>query len=293
MYKERNSLVIGTLGENYAMFLLNQIEIDAISIDRTYDLFLWKNMHRVEVKTSYPHLKTNNIEKTEAYQFHFNGRHQRDKDAFDYAICIGCDKDYNPKDVYVIPQPYIVANGKSAIYIPVRRSNTNLGYFQPCNNYDKFRMLCKDNLDVFKQSNKSAFTRKKNELTKKLLNYEKDCISKMKKEFETIYSDRAVVSHKQEAMERLGISHETAWKWAKELGKGGKWAWTKTNENRRKKLEPKVLKLWRKGHTRLEMSKIMGISKNVIAKICNKLTLPKYNPYRDCYNNGKPKGAKK
>ena len=42
----------GDMGEHYVQFLLGRMGIDAVKIDRVYDLFLWKNMHRVEVKTS-------------------------------------------------------------------------------------------------------------------------------------------------------------------------------------------------------------------------------------------------
>jgi len=304
-HKDTFSL-IGDMGEHYVQFLLGRIGIDAVKIDRVYDLFLWQNMHRVEVKTSRIHerdyIKKHNSKTTKAYAFKFL-RPQIQKDAFDYAICVGYDIDYNPKDVFVIPQSYIyeqakrnnnLENKSALITIPTERPIKNVGFFRLCNNYDRFKM-CKDNLDVFKQSNKSAFTYKKNQLTKKLLNYEDDCLEYMKEEFLRIYTDKNIHNPSQVVEDELGIKTDIRWKWAKELGLGDqrKTSWIKKCQHDDKKITPKILALWKKGYTRTEIKKELGINSRRITRICRDLTLPRDNPYRPkrvAWNKGKRTG---
>ena len=45
-------IIKGKIGEFYTQMELAKRGIDSISIDKTYDLFLWERGHRVEVKTS-------------------------------------------------------------------------------------------------------------------------------------------------------------------------------------------------------------------------------------------------
>ena len=267
-HKDSFSL-IGDMGEHYVQFLLGRIGIDAVMIDRVYDLFLWQRMHRVEVKTSRVYERNykrkHDGKTTKAYAFKFF-KPQMQKDAFDYAICVGYDIDYNPKDVFVIPQSYIYEQAKRnnnlenksvLITIPTKRPIKNVGFFRLCNNYDKFRM-CKDNLDVFKQDNKPAFTRKKNQLTKRLLSYEDDCLESMKEEFLRIYTDKNIHNPSQVVEDELGI---------------------KT--------------LWKKGYTREEIKKELQLNSRRITRICRELTLPRDNPYRPKrvpWNKGKHTG---
>tara|TARA_Y100000590_G_scaffold411746_1_gene506076 strand:- start:795 stop:1757 length:963 start_codon:yes stop_codon:yes gene_type:complete len=298
----------GNMGEHYVQFLLGRMDIDAVKIDRTYDLFLWKNMHRVEVKTSRTNesgpKRKHDGKKEKRYDFKFIGT-QIQKNAFDYAICVGYDIDYNPKDIFVIPQSYIYEQAKSEdnldnnsmiISIPIERpiAQRYEGIFKTCNNYDKFRM-CVDNLDVFKQTNKSAFTRKKNQLTKKLLNYQEDCLKNMKEEFLRIYNDKNIHNPSQVVEDKFGIKTNVRWQWAKELGLGNQISvsWKKKWGYEDEKITPMILKLWRKGYTRTEISKELTISFRRTKRICDGLTLPKKNPYRPKrvpWNKGKHTG---
>ena len=91
--------LVGDMGEHYVQYLLGSIGIDADKIDRVFDLFLWQNMHRVEVKTSKVNKRqSRGYEISKAYLFKFL-KPQIQKDAFDYAICVGYDVNYNFKDV--------------------------------------------------------------------------------------------------------------------------------------------------------------------------------------------------
>jgi len=302
MLKGETFSLIGDMGEHYVQYLLGKMGIDAVNIDRVYDLFLWKNMHRVEVKTSKiqnRHSRGRNSSK--AYLFKFL-KPQIQKDAFDYAICVGYDENYNPKDVFVIPQGYIYEQAKNnnslsnsvrknsenkaevdkfsvLIAIPVERPVGNRGQYKFCNNYDRFR-LCVDNLDVFKQSNKSAFTRKKNQLTKNLLNYQEDCLESMKDEFLRIYTDKNIHNPSKVVEDKLGIKTDIRWRWAKELGLGDqrKTSWAKKWQHEDKKTTPKILALWKKGYTRTEIKKELGISSGRVTRLCRALELPKRNP---------------
>ena len=304
-HKDTFSL-IGDMGEHYVQFLLGRIGIDAVRIDRVYDLFLWQRMHRVEVKTSRVYERNykrkHDGKTTKAYAFKFF-KPQMQKNAFDYAICVGYDIDYNPKDVFVIPQSYIYEQAKRnnnlenksvLITIPTKRPIKNVGFFRLCNNYDKFRM-CKDNLDVFKQDNKPAFTRKKNQLTKRLLSYEDDCLESMKEEFLRIYTDKNIHNPSKVVEDELGIKTDIRWKWAKELGLGDqrKTSWIKKCQHDDKKMAPKILALWRKGYTREEIKKELQLNSRRITRICRELTLPRDNPYRPKrvpWNKGKHTG---
>jgi hypothetical protein len=304
MMPERETFsLVGDMGEHYVQYLLGRIGIDAVNIDRVYDLFLWQNMHRVEVKTSKVNERqSRGYNNSKAYLFKFL-KPQIQKDAFDYAICVGYDVNYNPKDVFVIPQGYIYEQGKRdnnlenksvLIAIPIERPVRNKGTFKFCSNYDKFRM-CIDNLDVFKQSNKSTFTRKKNQLTKRLLNYQEDCLKDMKEEFLKIYNDKDIHNPNQVVEDKLGIKHDIRWQWAKELGLGDqrKSLWAKKTQHEDKKMAPKVLALWKKGYTRTEIKKELKINSRRVTRICRELTLPITNPYRPKkvpWNKGKHTG---
>ena len=162
----------GKLGEYYIQSELVKINIDSVSIDKTFDLYLWERNHRVEIKTSKPHGKRNC--KTQTYCFRFEKR-QCIKDAFDYAICVGLKEDDSVDVIYIIPQNYLhqtrtrkTKTGDLMVQILTEPENK----FMVCSSYKKFKPCREIGLDIFLNNNKSSFTRKKNTLTKKLLEYD-------------------------------------------------------------------------------------------------------------------------
>ena len=169
-----NHWSIGDIGESWVKFKLAQHKIDSILIDRTYDLFAWKRGHRIEVKTS----KIYNRNNRNTPHYYWNFKHwQTKKDAFDYAVLVGLDKKNDIDVYYVIPQRYIHyhanelrPNKDGSCKIMIKQNSEgdfhlegeSYGKFKPCRNLD---------FEIFEQDNKSAFTRKKNSITKKLLDY--------------------------------------------------------------------------------------------------------------------------
>ncbi len=342
-----NPYSTGDIGENYVKYKLSQIGIDAVNIDRVYDLFLWRNMHRIEVKTSNAHVSGKHI----IPQYGFTFKHgQTERDAFDYAVCIGLGDDNKVQDMYIIPQDYI--HKRAVIYkktsycsnITILKENLSMEYKN--NTYDKYDM-CKLSLDIFKEDHKATFTRKKRELTKKLLTYEARIHKKMVTKFKSIYNDKSIKNPVQVAKEKLGISSTTAWllrkklnirnhimtdaelekeylrlweegyynkeivkklrtsqdrvgplrkrlglprvnpynkrgktKKQKEAMKNASKTLTANRLIRDKENKGKISKLWRKGHTRMEIEKILGISSGVVTRLTKDMTLPRSNPYR-------------
>ena len=167
----------GKIGEYYIQSELAKIGIDSVSIDKTFDLYLWQRNHRIEIKTSKPHDKKNC--KTQTYCFRFEKsqciKAVNGEDAFDYAICVGYNPDNSIDKVYIIPQRYLektrtrkTKTGELMIQILTKPANK----FMVCSSYKKFKPCREIGLDIFLNNNKSSFTRKKNTLTKNLLKYD-------------------------------------------------------------------------------------------------------------------------
>ena len=174
---KQDSELRGKIGEYYIQSELAKIGIDSVSIDKTFDLYLWERNHKVEIKTSKPHSKRNC--KTQTYCFRFEktqcNKTVNGEDAFDYAICVAYNTDNSIDEVYIIPQRYLektrtrkTKTGELMIQILTKSANK----FMVCSSYDKFKPCREIGLDVFLNNNKSSFTRKKNTLTKKLLKYD-------------------------------------------------------------------------------------------------------------------------
>ena len=169
---KQQALLKGKMGEYYIQTKLANLGIDSVSIDKTFDLYLWERNHRVEIKTSLPQGKKNC--RTQTYCFRFE-KTQCIKDAFDYAICVAYHSDMTVDKVYVIPQKYLektrtrkTKTGELMIQILTEPENK----FMVCSSYKKFKSCREIGLDVFLNNNKSSFTRKKNALTNKLLEYD-------------------------------------------------------------------------------------------------------------------------
>jgi len=272
-----NPFATGDIGENYIKFKLSQIGVDSVSIDRAYDLFLWKRIHRIEVKTSNTHLSGRHV--IPQYSFHFKA-YQTEKNAFDYAVCIGLDGKNNIDVMYLIPQEYIHVISKKRtdrnVHLTILTEQPPWRLSLTGNNYDKFS-ICKIDLDVFKQDNKSAFTRKKNMLAKKLLSYENNIEAQFLKEITDIFNDKDIRYPSKEVSERFNISKHSVWKVRKQLG-------IKINNARKKPdsyIKREIVKLWNKGHTRMEIKKMLRTSTDRIRILTKDLKLPKINPNRN------------
>ena len=272
-----NPFATGDIGENYIRFKLSQIGVDSVSIDRAYDLFLWRNMHRIEVKTSNSILAGRHI--TPTYSFSFK-EYQTRKNAYDYAICLGLDGDNNIEAMYIIPQEYIHVISKKRkdrnVHLTILTEQPPWRLSLTGNNYDKFS-ICKIDLDVFKQDNKSAFTRKKNMLAKKLLSYEDNIEAQFLKEITDIFNDKDIRYPSKEVSERFNISKHSVWKVRKQLG-------IKIKNARKKpdaEVKKEIIRLWNKGHTRMEIKKMLRTSTDRIRILTKDLKLPKINPNRN------------
>tara|TARA_Y100000114_G_scaffold146686_1_gene157644 strand:+ start:55 stop:894 length:840 start_codon:yes stop_codon:yes gene_type:complete len=169
-----NHWSIGDIGESWVKFKLAQHKIDSVFIDRTYDLFAWKRGHRIEVKTS----RIYNRKNRNTPHYYWNFKHwQTRKDAFDYAVLVGLDNKNNVSVYYVIPQKYIhihatklKPNKDGSAKLMIRQSSDG-DFLLEGNSYDKFSPCRNLNFDIFEQDNKSAFTRKKNAIAKKLIEF--------------------------------------------------------------------------------------------------------------------------
>ena len=188
LHGESGTIMRGHAGVFWTQLELAKQGIPSSYIDVTMDLYLWARKYNVEVKTSQEQttVRTGKKMKRNTYEFKFDVS-QCEKDAFDYAVCVGMDDNQDVVDYYIIPQPYLhyVANNnnrkeKRASVIILNRPSKSNKY---CNTYDKFQMCKNIGFDVFKNKNKASFTRKKNYMTKKLIEYGPKCRENFKKEF--------------------------------------------------------------------------------------------------------------
>ena len=215
------SIQSGMSGVRWAQYKLHTMNIDSDYIDRTYDLFLWQTDRHIEIKTSIPRKASDSYYK---YSFPFSIQQIQEK-AFDYAICIGFNPDKTVDTVYIIPQPYIAERAKrvkskksyqlSILVNSVddREANGHTTYHGVCNSYDKFKP-CKEMWDVFNIKSKSWFGRKKNQLSKQLLNYEEDCIMKLKEQIIDLWGQGY---ESKDILEVMPISNVTLQKFKREM----------------------------------------------------------------------------
>ena len=282
----RRRYATGSMGVHYVQMELDKLDIDSIPIDRTYDLFLWERNHRVEVKTSHKHLKPGG-----QHEFTFDEA-QCKKDAFDYAVCIGLNVPEDSKEckevevMYIIPQKYIyhrACNGSSGLTTQLRilRSASLHGY-KLMNSYVKYNM-CRLSLDIFTNKNKASFTRKKNALAKRLINYNIDSLDNFCDAFKEHFGNGG---SSKEAEEMFDIGRNTVSRYRKKLDitsyakRKGDARLTK-QEGLDALHTPKIIKLWKKGHTRNEIREILKISQRRMQRISKDIALPSHNPYRN------------
>ena len=137
---------------------------------------------------------------------------------------------------------------------------------------------------MFLQDNKSAFTRKKNALIKKLIDYPKkhkvDVLEAVKDAFNNETVDLPI----KYLTEKFKCSYGTLLK-MRELLKIPKsrqgYSWRDARHRvKDDELKKQIPKLWRKGHTRQEMCALLDCGVHRIHRLCKELTLPKVNPYR-------------
>ena len=207
-YSHGNLWSIGDIGENYVKYKLSQKRIDSIIIDRTYDLFLWQRNHRIEVKAS--HIGSRSIDNS----YNWNFKHwQTKKDAFDYAVCVGLNSKEEIKVVYIIPQPYLhklatkikpKKNGGTTLSINIDNRKFSLDG----NTYDKFECCRYPNIDfdIFLQDNKSVFTRRKNRLTKKLLEFSDKHRAHIFSEVVDAFNDKSIKHPTKMLKNKLGLN---------------------------------------------------------------------------------------
>jgi len=192
-YKEK--LLQGDWGEWYVQTELARRGIDTALIRKTYDLLIWENDIKIEVKTS--HLHEYRKERTSFYTFKFQP-YQIEKNAFHYAVCLGVDKYKNVLDTYIIPQTAIPDTGLTI--------HPESGYYQATNN-DKYK-LTKDRWDLLEIKNKSYSMRVRNKLAYEINNYEKIRKAELKKLFVEVFNDNKIKSHKKASyiIDRYGIT---------------------------------------------------------------------------------------
>ena len=188
----KNSETIGKVGEYYVQQRLAQNNIDSISIDKIYDLFLWESMRRIEIKTA--HLNDASKDKMRQTPFHaFQFKeYQITENAFDYAVCIGLDTKSNVTHTYIIPQRYLYLNQQRNVSIVTERPAKRTYSIFEGTSYDKYACCKLEIEDIFTQQNKSAFTRKKNQLTRELINYENNLSENILKVFYNILNDSKI-----------------------------------------------------------------------------------------------------
>ena len=240
-----NTYQTGLVGVRYFQLLMAQRNINAIYIDHTYDVILPEKRYAVELKTRRPEgelTSTGKKSSREYYVFSFTVS-QVQKNSFDYAVCIGCDNDYNPKAIYIIPQRYIYEQAKKddnltlkepysqknkvssdkqmvkiripTISYPKDGPRQALRHFDV---YDKWE-ICKNRLDVFEIENKSTFTRIKNKMYHNLINFSKEqkelLLLKVKELWKQGFTHNVLANE-------LGITRHTLTKYKKELNIFGK-----------------------------------------------------------------------
>ena len=218
--KKGNHWSIGDIGENWVKYKLSQKTIDSIIIDRTYDLFAWQRMHRIEVKAS---KLSDNLTNSGSFNFHFH-YWQTVEDAFDYVICCCLNDKNEVEDYYVIPQKYIHTYARKirprknkGMHLSILKDN-NCQFVIEGNSYNKFTPCRNLDFDMFLQSNKSAFTRKKNALTKQLLDYNTNHRNAFIKAVKEIYKDDDIEHPAKTIKEQYGCHYDTITRLRKELG---------------------------------------------------------------------------
>jgi hypothetical protein len=274
------NVISGNIGEYYIQYQLAKMGIDAIKMDRNYDLFLWERMHRVEIKTS--------MKRKNKYNFKFKDTQVR-KDAFDYVICVCIDK-MNIDKIYVIPQDYLnKREGCKTVLGIYATPTTAIKEKLIGDSYELFD-ICKglDKLDVFKIDNKRTFTRKKNSTAKKLLEYKDRKLKETIKTIQSIMNDKDILDPLKEVSNKLGTTMRTTKTWCDKLEieypyKHG------TRHNPR--VHKEVLRLWELGYNRKEISKEMDITHSLIVSITQQYKLPAWNPNKskrhECEKCGK------
>ena len=188
-------IIKGKIGEFYTQMQLAKLGIDSISVDKTYDLFLWERSHRVEVKTST--LRKPKRTGSRYYEFQFYPFQYR-REAFDYAVCIGLDDALNVDVAYIIPHKALENQATLCItktYSTRKGTNNNSSKgISHSSNYEKYS-ICRDNWGVFDIFNKSYFTRVKNQITNKILNHNNKKLVNLRKIFERVYKNPKIKNH--------------------------------------------------------------------------------------------------
>tara|TARA_R100000995_G_C3453860_1_gene109530 strand:+ start:29 stop:802 length:774 start_codon:yes stop_codon:yes gene_type:complete len=193
------------IGQHETQLRLSKIGIDSVPINRTYDLFLWQRDHKIEVKTANVKGRIDNN-----YIWSFNSQ-QVKQNAFDYAMCLGLDNNNDVSVYYLIPQRYIYEmknktdNKETGYNISIGIDKLDTFRLEG-STYDKFAICRNLNLDLFLQHHKPAFTRKKNTLTKKLLNYSINHQYKVLKEIKKVFGNKKIQWPIKELSEKNGWS---------------------------------------------------------------------------------------
>ena len=209
----KNSETIGKIGEYYVQQKLAEISVDSISIDKVYDLFLWESMRRVEIKTAHLNdASKDKLRQTPFHAFQFKD-YQIQKNAFDYAICIGLDTKSNVTHVYIVPQDYLYKNQQRNVSIVTERpAKRTYNIFQGTT-YDKYACCKLDIKTIFSQKNNAAFARKKNALTRQLVNYERNLKrSVLKIIYDVLNTTDDKRSHNRQIANRLNINISSVYK---------------------------------------------------------------------------------
>jgi len=188
LHGESGTMLRGDIGVYWTQLELAKNGVASDYIDKTNDVYLWERKHNIEVKTAKETttVRTGKKMQRNTYEFKFD-EYQCQKDSFDYAVCVGLDDDDNVENYYIIPQPFIhhIANKKrrkdsKVSFSILKRPSKSRKY---CNTYDKFEICKNIGFDLFRNDNKASFTRKKNYMTKKLIEYGPKCRENFKKEF--------------------------------------------------------------------------------------------------------------
>lgn len=294
----------GDRGELLFQLEMLELNVESDILNYTYDILLLKNGYRIEVKTGqYRRLKSNRQVMGD-YAFAFTPN-QIKKNAFDYAVCYGM-QDKQIKRTWVIPQEYIYREFKDEpkkehYYIriadgPHKQIIANF----TAQHWNKYK-CCLNKLDILTQDNRRLFTRKKNYLTNRLINYEKKCKEQLNKQILNLWNEGY---NKKEIRDKLQIGTQTVLDACNEMGlprlnpktqnslfETGNARLIKAMHTRLdnikkedKRITPLVLSLWNKGHTRQEIEKLLEKNSQVIRRIANDLSLPKHNPNRNKQN---------
>lgn len=259
----------GKIGEYYVQTELAKIGVDSVSIDKTFDMYLWQRNHRIEIKTSYLRTRKSG---TKVFTFKFT-EEQRMKDAFDYAICLGFNRDNTINVIYVIPQKYLHERGLCGYKISASKEKKN---FSLCDSYMRFDSCRNVSFDIFTNDNKSSFTRRKNIVSKKLLQFEEDCKKQFKKEFITFFNDDVTID---EAMVYFNLGRTPIINYRRKFGLdvgGGKYKRKQYRyfDGDTEDLKKEILRLWDAGLNRTDIYKSVRVGHKVMKQLCNELDLP-------------------